>query len=175
MSCYYEFELCFLWDFSLTPLKKIGDFLSAFHAMKRWLLTNFLLFLWNCSFFSKSHRFFYFFIREHFSARKCSLCQTMACTDKKSHKQKLLLPSDDKFVKKERDSCLSFCFSNPQIFGNNKRASSVYFYWWQNFRQLSAMPLPCFVQQSFCWMTKRNWKFLQNFRQKFSQIVLVDT
>ena len=76
---------------------------------------------------SKSHHFFYFFIREHFSARKCSLCQTLACTDRRSHKQKLLLLWDTKLLKEDRDACSRFCFSNPHTFRNVEKASSVHF------------------------------------------------
>ena len=78
-------------------------------------------------FFFKITSFLLLFYTEHFSARKCTLCQTMACTDKKSHNQKILLLSDNKFLKKERDACLRFCFSNPQSFGNVKMASQYIF------------------------------------------------
>ena len=45
MYSYYEFEFCSFWVFSPTPLKKkLGVFYSAFHAIKKWLLTNFVFF-----------------------------------------------------------------------------------------------------------------------------------
>ena len=142
-----SFSFVFCGNFLLRLWKKIRRFLVGVSCNKKVTLDKlcFFLFHWNYSFFSKSHRFFYFFISEHFSARKCTLCQTMACTDRMSHKQKLLLLSDKKLLKKERDAWLMFCFLNPQTFGNVKRASSVYLYWWQRFPTTlrDASPLLC--------------------------------
>ena len=178
-SCYYEFEFCsFVGFFSYTFERKLSDFYSAFDAIKRWLLTIFVfLFHWNYFLFSKSHHFFYYFIRHLFifTAGKCSLCQTLACTDRKSHKEKHLLLWDNKLQKKDRDAFPTFCFSNQQTFENVKRASSVYLYWWQRFptKLRDAFPLLC--SRKILPNGQKKLKFLQIFRQKFPQIVIVDT
>ena len=179
MPCYYEFEFCFSVRFFSYPFeKKLGNLNRRF-KQKNVTLDKLCFFLvhWNYSFFSKSQHFLYFFIRHlfHFSAHKCSLCQTMACTDRKSHKQKLVLLWGNKLLKKDRDAFLTFCFSNPQAFGNVKRASSVYFAGDKCFRQISAMPLPCFVQQNFCSMAKRNWEFSKISDEGFLKLLLWKT
>ena len=111
--------LFFVGFFSYAFEKKLSDFQSAFHAKKRWLLTNFVFLTdWIYSFFSEFEvtPFLLLFIRHQFifSARKCSLFQRLACTDRRSHKQKRSFLWDSKLLNKDRDACLSFCFSNPQ-------------------------------------------------------------
>ena len=124
-------------------------------------------------FLSKSRHFFHFFIREHFSARKCSLCQTLACTNRRSHKQKHLLLWDNKLLKKDRDACSRFWFSNPYTFRNVEKSSSVHFCWWQNFPSTlrDASPLFC-SKQVFCSLAKRNWKFCKISDNSFLKLFL---
>ena len=134
-----------------------------------WLLKNLVFFgALKLLFFSKPHHFFYFFIREHFSARKCSLCQTMACTDRNSHKQRLLLLWDNKLLKKERDACRRFCFSNSQNFGNVKRASSVNLCCWQRFPTNHRDVSPLFCSTKVLLNDQKKMEILQNFRQNCS-------
>ena len=145
--------------------------------MKKWLLTSFVFFCFiEIVFFAKSHHFLYFFIRHQFlfSARKCSLCQTLACADRRSHKQKRLLLWDIKLLKKDRNACLRFCFSNPQFFGNVKRTSLVYLCCWQRFptNLRDASPLLCSTK--FLLNGQKKMEYLQAFRKKFPQIVIVE-
>ena len=125
-----------------------------------WQKLFFFCFIETNLFLSKSHHFFYFFLREHFSARRCSLCQTLACTDRRSHKQKLLLLWENKLLKKDRDACSRFCFSNPHTFRKVEKASSVHFCWWQKFPSALRDGSPLFCStETFCSLAKRNWKF----------------
>ena len=171
-----SFVLCGI--FLLLLWKKFRRFLVGVSCNEKVALDKlcFFLFPWN-GFFSKSHHFWYFFIRHHFnlSARKCSLCQTLACTDRRSHKQRLLLPWDNRLLKKERDACRRFCFSNPRIFGNVKRASSVNLCWWQRFPTTPGDASHLLCSTKFLLNGEKKLKILQNFRQQFPQIVLVDT
>ena len=155
--------ILFFCEIFFLPLwKKIRRSLVAVSSNKNVTLDKLWFFSvhWNYFVFSKSHHFLYFFIREHFSARKCSLCQTMACTDRKSHKQRLLLLWDNKLLKKERDACRKFCFSNSQNFGKVKRASSVNLCYWQRFpaNLRDASPLFCSTKVLPQW-PKENGNF----------------
>ena len=116
--------------------------------------------------------FLLLFLREHFCTRKCSLCQTMACTDRKSHKQRLLILWDNKLLKKERVACRRFCFSNPQSSETSKGPLQYIFAVDKGFRRIFMMPLPCFVQQKFCPMAKRNWNFCKFSDKSFLKLLL---
>ena len=97
-------------------------------SCKQWLLTCFVFFS-----ISKSHEFLYILSRKRFNARKCRLCQTLACTGKRSHRQKLLLLWDNKLLKNDRDACIRHKFSKQETFGIIKRTSSVHLCWWEWF------------------------------------------
>ena len=97
-------------------------------SCKQWLLTCFVFFS-----ISKSHEFLYILSRKRFNARKCRLCQTLVCTERRSQKQKLLLLWDNKLPRNDRDACIRHKISKPETSRNNRRTSSVYLCWWQWF------------------------------------------
>ena len=104
-----------------------------------------------------SSTFSYLNILVHASAL---FAKTMACTDRMSHKPKLLLLSDNKLLWKERDACVTFRFFRIHKFWETSEGPPQYIFTGdKGFRQLSAMPLPCFVQQNFCSMAKKVEKF----------------
>ena len=164
----------FFCEIFLLPLwKKIRRSLVAVSSNKNLTLEKLCFFgSLKLFFFPKPHHFFYFFIREHFSARKCSLCKTMACTDRKSHKQWLLLLWDNRLLKKERDACRRFCFLNPQNSETSKGPPQYIFAVDKGFPRIFAMPLPCFVQQNFCSLVKRNWNFCKISDKTFLKLLL---
>ena len=168
--------ILFFCEIFFLPLwKKIRRSLVAVSSNKNVTLDKLWFFSvhWNYFVFSKSHHFLYFFIREHFSARKCSLCQTMACTDRKSHKQRLLLLWDNKLQKKDRDAFPTFCFSNQQTFGNVKKgllSKSLLLTKVSN--ESSRCLSPVLFNESFASMTKRKWKFCKISDRSFLKLFL---
>ena len=143
-----------------------------------WLLTNFVFFgSLKLFFFSKSHHFLYFFIRHlfHYSAHKCSLCQTMACTDRKSHKEKHLLLWDNKLQKNDRDAFPTFCFSNQQTFGNVKKGLlSISLLLTKASDESSRCLSPALFNKTFAQCLKETETFAK-FQTKVPQVVIVDT
>ena len=134
VSCKLILCIVSLWVvfFRLLSEKILMRFLFGV-SCQQWLLTRFALCSILFSSFSKSHQFFYFFARISFNARKCCLCQTLACKDRRSHRQKLLLVWDNKLLQNDRYACIKHNFSKPETFGNIKRTSSVCLCWLQRF------------------------------------------
>ena len=89
---------------------------------------DFLIFM-----FKVTPMLLHFFTPQRFNARKCSLCQTLACTDRRSHKQKLLLLWGKKPLKNDLDACIKHIFFIPETFENIEKASPVYLCRWQKF------------------------------------------
>ena len=127
VTCYNNFEFCcFLGCFFFSCyLKKYGRWflVSAFHA-KRWLLTSFLFFDFLIFMFKVTPMLLHFFTPQRFNARKCSLCQTLACTDRRSHKQKLLLLWGKKLLKKDLGACIKHIFFHSRNFRKHRKGLS---------------------------------------------------
>ena len=171
LSRYHEFEFCFCGVFLLPLWGETRWFLVSVSCNKMVTLDSFFRFIEITLFFGITP-FLLLFLCEQFCTRKCSLCQTLACTDRRSHKQKRLLLSDNKLLMKERDTCLRLCFSNPQFSETSKGPPQHIFAEDKGFRQNFAMTSPCFLQQKFCSMTKRIWNFCKVSVKSFLKLLL---
>ena len=105
---------------------------------KGWPLTCFVLYFFSIFIifmFKITPILLLFFTRQRLNARKCSICQSLACAERKSHKQKLLLLWDNKILKKYLDACIRNNFWNIKI-------TALYiFVDDKSFRHLSVRPL----------------------------------
>ena len=133
----------------LLRLWKKRRFLVGVSCYKKVTLDKlcFFLFRWNYSFFSKSHRFFYFFISEYFSARKCSLCQTRHVPTESPINKNFCYCRTTYSQRKSAMPDSGFVFRIHKFSETSKGPLQFIITGVKVFRQLSAMPLPCFVQK----------------------------